>query len=157
MGFFDQGYDRDFDQSYRSPNPYPARSYRGAPGSPMRSRYGGGYGQFGRGSMGWSRYPYESRTDYGEGYRGSSYDQYYGSRYQTDYGDPFGDRIRQTPIRVIRGEPRRYDRGMFGWRRRGRSETYPFGYTPYDRRAGYDIGYRPRSGMFGRAYERDWY
>lgn len=156
MGFFDQGYDRDFDQNYRSANPYPGRSYRGGPGSPIRTRYGAGYGQFERGSMAWS--PYGSGPGYDEEYRGPGYDRNYGSRWQTDYGDPFGDRIRQTPIRVIRGEPRRYDRGFLGGRRRGRRETYPFGYTPYDRRAGYDIGYRPRSGgFFGRGYDRDWY
>ena len=159
MGLFDRGYDRDFDRNYRYPNQYPeqytGRSYWSGSGDSLNSRYGSDYD---RGVTGWSAYPYYSRSNYGEEYRGPGYDRYYRNRWQTDYGDPFGDRVQQTPIRVIRGQPRRYDRGFVGDGRE-RRERYPFGYVPYDQRAGYDAGYRHASarGAFGRRYERDWY
>ncbi|HEY8484083.1 MAG TPA: hypothetical protein VIL13_05680 [Longimicrobiales bacterium] len=45
------------------------------------------------------------------------------SRWQTAYGDPFGDRERGAPIRVIRGHWGGYGRELYG-RRRGRGHDY---------------------------------
>lgn len=85
-----------------------------------------------------------ARYGYGHGYgmdyeRG--YDRGYKSRWQTDYGDPFGDRVRHTPMRVIRGDAReyfgrqRYDRD-FSW------SPYPISERSFGARSRYDSRYR---------------
>jgi hypothetical protein len=85
---------------------------------------------------------------------GRSYDRDYGREYksdwQTDHGDPFGDRQRQTPIRMIRGEPRyrgeREDRNRFFG---GYDES--MGYRGYSGPRGYDRPYYGRPwGPYGR-------
>ena len=67
MGLFGRGYDRDFDQNYRSMNQYPGRSSWSGTGSSYRSRYGGDYGYRDRDreAAGWSSYPYGSGASYG--------------------------------------------------------------------------------------------
>jgi hypothetical protein len=73
------------------------REYFGEEREPMRyGRAGMGYGmEYGR-SYG---------VGYGQVYRTRGYGgEYEKSRWQTDYGDPFRDRERGTPIRVMRGE-----------------------------------------------------
>ncbi len=91
--------------------------YRGTIGGP-RGIYWGGYSR---------RYP--------------RYDASYKSRAQTDYGDPFGDRGRRTPVRVIRGRTsRRYDRN----------------YPPRYHTAGYDRGYRGAARVRGYDEGTEW-
>jgi hypothetical protein len=157
MGLFGRGYERDFDQNYRSSNLNQGRGYWDGPESFYRTRYGTDYRYRGQDRpMGRWGYP-DTGSIYDVEYRGSGYDRNYRNRYQTDFGDPFGDREQHTPIRMIRHEPRGYDSGYFG-SGRGRRDTYPFGYVPYAQRVGYDTGYRQRTSPgFGRGYGGDWF
>jgi len=103
-----------------------------------RSRYGREYGRFreGRGFRAGGRFGREPpRYGLGYGGYGSEYAAGYGrefekSRWQTDYGDPFHDRERGTPIRMIRGEY-----GEYGEEFRG---------TERMRGQGYGLEYRSR-------------
>lgn len=85
------------------------------------------------------------------GAAGVGYDRNYKSRWETDYGDPFNDRGSNTPIRMIRGEYRGYDRnyGAFDYDRGYRGTAT--GYTG----VGYDRGFRgtPR-GYTSVGYDR---
>lgn len=161
-------FERDYDEAYRPTN----RSYWSRSGRPIYSpgerdrsgpyeRKARGYGQWGEDYFG---------RDYGEDYRfsgrgrryghefdrgyrrdlGGSYDQGYKSRWETDYGDPFGDRQRRTPMRVVHGKTRAYDRGM--------RREYPMGYVPYAVREGYDVDYDQRAYRTGQGgYDRNWF
>jgi hypothetical protein len=82
---------------------------------PMRGRSGGYAGEFERGRfLRDAGYDDEFRTV------GLGYGEEYKSRWQTEQGDPFGDRERHTPMRMMRGAW-----GEFGddygraWRERG--------------------------------------
>ena len=115
------GFDRD-DRGYRTGGGYTGGpgaapgygyGYTGAPGA------GGGYG-YGHGDM------YRgSAYGYGRDF-GAPYDREYKSREQMERGDPFGDRARGAPVRLMRGEfhagdrdrASRYDRGFRGDRGR---------------------------------------
>ncbi|HEX7120261.1 MAG TPA: hypothetical protein VF212_15810 [Longimicrobiales bacterium] len=81
--------------------------------------YGLGYGAYG--------------AEYGAAGYGREFEK---SRWETDYGDPFRDRERGTPMRMIRGEYGEYGEEFMG-RRRGRR---------FGREAGaeYEAEYRPR-------------
>ena len=61
------------------------------------------------------------------------YDRGFKSSWQTEHGDPFGDRARGTPIRVVRGDYRAQSR-----RRPGSAEYGRWGYGRPDRASGYD-------------------
>ena len=103
------------------------RPFRGGREAGDGYRYGAGYGAWvGAGEARRPGYGYRSGFGYGgfdPGPRGE-YDRSYKGRWQTDYGDPFGDRTRNTPFRVTRGDfenpnrnPHRrgpYDRGDYG-------------------------------------------
>ena len=128
-------YGRDYD---RDDNYYGNRGW-------LSGGYGRGYGT----RAGWGR---EDRDRDNWGYRGArgygdtwdnDYDRDYQSRARTNYGDPYGDRTRGTPIRMIRGEfenpdrARGYDRDYYG-RDRDYNRDYDRdysgrrGYNPYD-------------------------
>lgn len=147
-------FERDYDESYRIEPRQRGRGYWGQFGGPIDRGYGGDYRSRGE------RRPeaWDTGYRYDEPFRAREYDRQYKSRWQTDYGDPYGDRVQQTPIRMIRGEPQRYGRGYD----RFRGETsYPMGYMPYSRRAGYDTGYQPRrmrryGSEYSGRYDVDW-
>lgn len=129
-------YGRDYDRGTWGGSNY---------GSPAYNAGGGGYGP-----------AYGGRGGYRSGYRnggygydrnfsrgaGGGYDRNYKSQWQTDYGDPFGDRSRGTPIRMMRGEFENENRDRNGWR----------GYDRGDYRTGGDYGRSDR----GR-YDRGWW
>jgi hypothetical protein len=142
MSVFGRGYDRDYDSGYRMSRRYGARGYEGGgyvnqyPGYETDYWYG-------------HRHPYRGphpgdfADPYGNDYRwGRGREK---TRWETDYGDPFGDRLNRTPIRVIRGGPRGYDRGYRGnemfWDYDGFGQPTP--YRPYGR-LGYDAGFNQR-------------
>ncbi len=80
--------------------------------------YGLGYGAYG---------------GYGVEYGAAGYGrEFEKSRWETDYGDPFRDRERGTPIRMIRGEYGEYGEEFLGRER------------PGERGMGYEVEYRPR-------------
>jgi hypothetical protein len=127
MGLFDRGYDRDHDRRPRSRDlNYDTWRYRA--GNRGDNEFGGtGYNS--RNYFNTTTRPY---SDYDGAYRsmrggydrdmrsvGIGYDEQYKSRAQTDYGDPFNDRESHTPIRVMRGEARGYDRDVDGRLRPG--------------------------------------
>ncbi|HEX7119541.1 MAG TPA: hypothetical protein VF212_12175 [Longimicrobiales bacterium] len=95
--------------------------YRGAGYGREYMGYGLGYGAYG-----------EYGEEYGAGY-GREFEK---SRWEVDYGDPFRDRVRGTPTRMVRGEYGAYGEEFIG-RPRGRR---------YGRTAGmgYATEYRPR-------------
>lgn len=109
------------------------------------AQYGWDYDRLGRDSRGYrgggfaGGYGYGPPDDhyragayrYGADY-GSPYDRDYKSRAQTNYGDPFGDRGRGVPFRVMQGEFNARDRGGAGMR------GYDGGFR------GYDNGFRGR-------------
>jgi hypothetical protein len=178
MGLFDRDYDREFNRRpvsndlnydtwrYRAGGRYGGdsgsrgyneRNYQNETTRPFSGGYGRdtGYRGYDRGMRG--GYDDEMRTV------GIGYDEEYKPRYQTDMGDPFGDRQSRTPVRVIRGEARGYDRGFRGYDRnfsnRGYGRDYssnPMSYDPgysNTRRTGNDRGW------FGsnRGYDRNWF
>lgn len=179
MGLFDRGYDRDFDRRPRGRDlDYDTWRYRA--GNRYGNEYGGaGYNQ--RNYLNTTTRPY---SDYDGGYRsnrggydrdmrtvGIGYDEQYKSRAQTDYGDPFGDRQNHTPIRMVRGEARGYDRD---WSAGAYDRDFPN--RGYGARGGrdyasnpvsYDPGYggsrramnRYDNSFFGnsRGYDRNWF
>ena len=148
MALFGRDYGTDYDYPFRpSPGWTADRSRWARTGTPIADRWANrGYARdFGYGT------PY-----YGADYGWSGYDRGYKSRWQTDYGDPFGDRERHTPMRVVRGEPFRRERGWeMGYDRDYGASPYPMGYRPYSARAGYDTGYGPRSYRTGNYGYRD--
>lgn len=169
MAFFGRDYDRDYDAGYRSSGRNSGRSFWGTSGAPMRphSDYGVEYGErhTPRGSY---RFGFAGRggMEPGRGYD-AGYDRAYKSRWQTDYGDPFGDRERHTPMRIIRGEYGDYDRNF---RSRGqvlnpREDNFPPMYRPYPQRpgreTGYDAGFGGSGGRsyrtYDRGYDRGWF
>jgi hypothetical protein len=169
MALFGRDYDRDYDTGYRSFNA--GRSRWGTSGAPMRANYEntGSSGAWGRGyDGGWQS---RNRGSYaGSDYRYGGYDRGYKSRHQTDHGDPFGDREQGTPMRVIRGEARGYDRGYGsqGYDRssyrssgmnRGGTSSYPMGYRPYDDRESYNrnINNQRTYRTYGRTYDDGWF
>jgi hypothetical protein len=139
MALFGRDYDRDYDTGYRSSRG--GRSFWGSSGAPMRPNndLGNRSGAWGPGNeRSWQS---RDRGSYrGSDYRYAGYDRGYKSQHQTDHGDPFGDREQGTPMRVIRGEARGYDRGY-------RDGGYDRGY----RDAGYDRNFH-RSGESHRGY-----
>lgn len=193
-----RGYDRDMGGStWNSPfgNAYgrdPGMGNRGGMwgGGTTGNRSGWSFGAYDReygyggstmGNAG-GRMSYD--MDYGAGsttyghtaYGGSDtgYDRDYKSRQQTNQGDPFGDRARNTPIRMTRGEfghDQGYDRDMSAGRgdlEADRGYMHGVGYDPYynrdDARAGtrwgswgagrgYDTGYRGAN----RGYDSGWF
>ena len=119
-------YGRDYD---REDNYYGNRGW-------LSGGYGRGYGT----RAGWGR---EDRDRDSSGYRGTrgygdtwdnDYDRDYQSRARTNYGDPYGDRTRGTPIRMIRGE-----------------------FENPDRARAYDRDYYGRDRDYNRDYDRDYY
>lgn len=84
----------------------------------------GGFG-YGREYMGYGLGYAAYGPEYGTAGYGREFEK---SRWQTDYGDPFRDRERGTPIRMIRGEYGEYGE-EFGARERGPE---------------YEVEYRPR-------------
>jgi transformer-2 protein len=167
MALFGRDYDRDFDgdydrgfRSFRQPGP---RTHWSTSGSPVHPNVGGapreeGWGSYRSGTGG--RYGGEYRG-YGDDYRYRGYDRNYKSRWQTDYGDPFGDRLQQTPMRIIRGRARGrdFERGFASpARERGHETAYPMGYRPYRERTGYDEGYGQRTyRTYGGRYDTGWF
>lgn len=113
--------------------------------------------------------------DYNASRMGGGYDRDYGyrgkSRFQTEQGDPFNDRSRHTPIRVMRGEYEgndRYDRDYRGNQsmNRGYDREYEnrgysagVGYDPYDNpnnnanRGGIYSGRQNMNRGYGRGYD----
>jgi hypothetical protein len=148
------GRDYDYDSRYRSDRG--ERSHWGRSGQPIRANYERDYraGAWGPGYEGGWR----SGPTSGSDYRYAGYDRGYKSRYQTDHGDPFGDRQQQTPMRVIRGEARDYDRGYRGYDQ----GTYGPTWTG-ERSPGYRSG-QGRSNLnqrtyrtYGRQYDDGWF
>lgn len=88
MALYDDNYlaglGMDYDRNFRLRN----RRFQG-----NRPGYGNQYRTGGLGSRSWN--------GYGDEFTG--YDRDF-QRMETDTGDPFGDRTRRTPIRMIRGE-----------------------------------------------------
>lgn len=148
-------YPFDYGESYR---PTSRRGRRGTLGS-SRGMGGFGYGRefrggergFHRGEFGYgteytSRGPMYGR--YGEEFGTMGYGGEYKSRWQTDYGDPFHDRERGTPIRMIRGEFGQYGEEFTTWGRGGRS-----GYGSEYRGGGLSSGFgRNLRGAYGREF-----
>lgn len=160
---------RDYDREY---------GYRG---TWDRDRgYAAGSPGYGYGGSSWGGY------DRGYGFTGDAYDRGYKSRTQTDFGDPFGDRTSRTPMRMIHGEFRGYDRGFRGYDRgfrgydrgfrgydtgytggglgrTGRYGANPMGYEPYEGRgdwnrgAGWNRGTERGYGARGGGYDRGWF
>ncbi|MDQ3555645.1 MAG: hypothetical protein M3409_02560 [Gemmatimonadota bacterium] len=149
------GYDRDYGNRGFGDNSDRDYRFRGTPGG----RVGGGLA-------------------YDRGYNTSGmggYDRDYGnrgkSRMQTDQGDPFNDRSRNTPIRVMRGEYEGYDRNFRGNQNnqnmnRGydrdfdnRGYSAGVGYDPYDNptnntnRGGAPGGRQNMNRGYGRGYD----
>jgi hypothetical protein len=87
------------------------------------------WGSRGRGTWGWND---DYSLDYGARRRGYGAD--YKSDFQTRYGDPFHDRERGTPVRMMRGEWGEYDNEFRANRHR----------DPYGR----DYGYRRPGGRY---------
>lgn len=158
-------YDRDMGGTWNSPF---GNAYGRDPGMGNRGRMWGESGQGMTGNRsGWSfgayereygfggspmgneggRMPYDA--EYGGGYGGMSggYDGDYKSRRQTNQGDPFGDRARNTPMRMMRGGFRN-DQGSQGYDR-----DYDRGRGMMGRDRGYDIGYRGGD----RGYDSGWF
>lgn len=110
----------------------PGRDNRGYPDGGYPGRYFG-YGPH-DGGGGYRADAYRYGADYG-----AMYDRDYKTRAQTDYGDPFDDRSRGVPFRVMQGEfharDRGYDRGYRGDDRGFRDDRGFGGYTRnrYDR------------------------
>jgi hypothetical protein len=114
------------DREPRFPRPIRGRS-GGYAGEFGRGRSGGYAGDFGRGRSGgyageFGRGRFLRDAGYDDEFRtvGLGYGEEYKSRWQTEQGDPFGDRDRHTPIRMMRGEWGEYD-DDYGrsWRERG--------------------------------------
>ena len=130
----------DYDRGYGRTGGTYGNSYAG--GGYNRGGYDRGIG--GTARYGWNETKDETRemfTGYDRGYGtadrgygyGAGYDRNFHSRAETDYGDPFGDRTSQTPIRVMRGEFKGYDRGLNRNRNMGYDRNYsanPMGYDP---------------------------
>jgi hypothetical protein len=178
MGLFDRGYDRDHDRRPRSRDlNYDTWRYRA--GNRGDNEFGGtAYNS--RNYLNTTTRPY---SDYDGAYRsarggydremrsvGIGYDEQYKSRAQTDYGDPFNDRQSHTPIRVMRGEARGYDRDWTGGYDRGyssRSGSARYGRDYSSNPVSYDPGYggsrramnRYDGSFFGnnRGYDRGWF
>ncbi|HEX7049690.1 MAG TPA: hypothetical protein VF188_05710 [Longimicrobiales bacterium] len=150
MARYDTGYDRSFGLGYR-------RTGRRAYGtSPRYATYGpeprervrrGAYYESEYPRRGRERERYAPRDiEYGREYMGYGPDYGYGieyggrgygaefrkSRWETDYGDPFRDRGRGTPIRVLRGAYGEY--GEEYARRRQPRRGYEFEFRPRRRR-----------------------
>lgn len=114
MTRYDLDYDFDYGYEYRRPLPR---------GTWNRDRYGledrAWRGR--RRGWGWpgyaAEYPPAYRglgLGYATEYRPRGYGREFGkSRWETDYGDPFRDRERGTPIRMMRGEWDAYDTDFY--------------------------------------------
>jgi hypothetical protein len=143
MDRYRQGYDFDYDRIYGSGRRRPGFRYdrdrfgRGPQGYARDyDRYGPRRQGFRSDPWGADRIGYRGRYDDGYGY-----ESYRKSRWQTDYGDPFGDRQRHTPMRVIRGEPHWANRGRWSgdYARDYQAWGFPQHYEPYAPRAGFHI------------------
>lgn len=158
MAIFGRGYDQDYDFGYRtSDTGY--RSTRGRPATRRNfegGRWNRGYDRdfgWGASSGNFNRYDNDFRRGYDRGYK---------SQWRTDNGDPFNDRQRHTPMRVVpenfadydRDFGMRYDRSFRTQSRQFRDSNYPMGYRPWSTRSGYDTGYN--RGNFTRR-NHEWY
>lgn len=136
MTRYDVDYDFDYGYEYRGPSPRSGRGRR-----PRGTQDRGWKGH--RRSWDWPGYAAEyppAYRGYGLGYAGeyrpTGYDgDFRKSRWETDYGDPFRDRERGTPIRMMRG----------GWGTYGGDFYRPGRERLADRRGRYGRDYRFRS------------
>lgn len=135
MAYYGRDYDRGGwgDSYYGSPAYNQGGGYRPGYGGQSGNRYGYRTGAYG----------YDRNFSRGTG---GGYDRNYKSRWQTDHGDPFGDRSRGTPIRMLRGEfeNENRDRSRWGGYDRGDYRTWA-DHGRYDRgrydRGRYDSGW----------------
>jgi len=141
-------YDTEYNPGYGS-------EYRGGW---VRRRLGGGLGRGWRtrrsGERGYGR-DFESERrgfgGYAGPYRGGGYGREYGrefkSDWERDYGDPFSDRTRGTPIRVMRGRWGESERNL-------EREGFRGGYGSSFRGSGYGRTFRGRGSEWGWGYRR---
>lgn len=168
MARYDLEYDRSYGLGYRR------TGRRGMEGrgttrhyEPRHMRHGG-YGEYmGREEFGYRGGPERYRrepgmrrgmyAEYGQEYTGmGGYGrEYRKSRWQTDYGDPFHDRERGTPVRMIHGEYQGYGGEYMGY---GGEYGYGEEYTSrgrmgrYRRGAGWQGARRAYGGGYGTEY-----
>jgi len=162
MSLFGRGYDRDYDDGFRSSRP--GRSYWGRSGTPMRPNFESTDRSYG-GSQDSFRTRGERPQYYGSDYRLGGYDRGYKSRFQTQHGDPFGDRKERTPMRVIRGDAPDQERGFWsrdpggrydtGFRRNYDTGRSTPGYRQVQSREGFGPDRTYRS--YGRSYDDGWF
>jgi hypothetical protein len=139
MARYDLDYGHRFDRGY-------GHEFRGtSPRGRGFARYGGEFRDRPRGDWGGSSRPrsgwfggggghdegrrgfWNRERGYDDEFRtvGLGYGEEYKSRWQTERGDPFGDRERHTPIRMMRGEWGEYDRDYGrAFRQRGYGSTF---------------------------------
>jgi hypothetical protein len=135
MARFGRDSNRDYDYAYGPWRGEPEYSPRFARAPAYDRDYGVGRRPFPNYREGAAR---DYRVSYDDAYGPPPYGHRFKSRWETNYGDPFGDRVRQPPMRVIRGTPGRFARRPTGY-------DHGYGSYPYGRGFGspaYGADYR---------------